>query len=122
MLKTLFCAALLAAIANPAFAASCKISEYRAVGKDGPGNVIAAPLEPPVTTQTVSYTTATASSAFNSATNFLRVVCDAKAHYRVTTAGTAATATDPFVPANLPEFFAVNPNLSYRISFYDGTS
>jgi hypothetical protein len=121
-MKHLFFALLLLCTAAPSYAATCKVTEYRAAGTDSFGVPVLVGLEPPVATQNVTYTTPTASAALNSATHFVRVVCDAKAHFKVTVAGTAAAATDPFLPANLPEYFAVRPNFAYRISFYDGTS
>ena len=85
--------------AMPAMAATCKISEYTQLGQDVRGSEIPVAREPSHAAQSVTYTTSTASSAFNSRTRFIRVICDAKAHFDF---GGAPTAT-----ATSPEYFAV---------------
>lgn len=120
-MRILFCL-LLALAAVPASAATCKVSEYRALAVDDSGREIPVALEPRITSQNVSYTTSAQSSAFNSATRFIRVICDAKAHFRITTAGTNAAATDPYIPADTPEYFGIQPNADLIIDFYDGSS
>ena len=107
--------------AIPAFGATCKISEYGYVVQDSSGRIVPVAAEPPLTTQTVTYTTSTASNAFNAQTRFIRVVCDAKAHF-VVAASPTATANSPYVPANAPEYFGIAFNVSMKIAFYDGTS
>ena len=121
MKKLLLALALLCA-ALPSYAASCRVTEYRSLASDSNGNWIPVALEPSITSQSVTYTTAVASSAFNSATRFIRVVCTAKAHFKVSVAGTNATANDPYMSADAPEYFGVQPNLSLKINFYDGSS
>jgi hypothetical protein len=121
-MKKLLLGLLLSCVALPSFAATCKVSEYRVLAEDSNGDEIQVALEPRVTSQTVTYTTSAQSSAFNSATRFIRVVCDAKAHFRITTAGTNATADDPFIAADSPEYFGVQPGQALIIDFYDGVS
>lgn len=120
MRKLLFIALL--AFSLPSWAATCKISEYRSLAQDSRGQDVPVALEPAVTTQTVTYTTSAQSSAFNSATRFIRVVCDAKAHFVISTAGTNATANSPFVAADSPEYFGVQAGQALIIDFYDGSS
>ena len=106
----------------PAFGATCKISEYRTLTQDASGAMIPVALEPALTTQTVTYTTSAQSAAFNANTRFIRVVCDAKAHFRISTAGTNATANSPYLPADTPEYFGVGGTAGLVIDFYDGSS
>jgi hypothetical protein len=63
------------------------------------------------TTQAVAYTgTAAASTnAFGTQTRQIRVVANSACHILVTQAGTAATVTDPMLPANWVEYLTVNP-------------
>ena len=119
-MKKLLLALTLLCFAGPALAATCKLSEYRTLARDSNGNWIPVAVEPSVARQSVTYTSSAQSAAFNSSTRFIRVVCDAKAHFRVTTAGTNAVATDPFVAADSPEYFGVTPG--DVIDFYDGTT
>lgn len=123
-MKHLLIALLLLCAAAPSYAASCRVTEYRALALDSQGRELQIPLEPAVTSQIVTYTTATASAAFNSATRFVRIVCTAKAHYKFSTAGTAATANDPYVPADSPEYYGIQNSTTspLKINFYDGSS
>lgn len=107
--------------AMPSWAATCKISEYREMPDDDNGEVTPVAQEPAVTVQTVTYTTTTQSTAFNNSTHFVRIVCDAKAHFEFGTNPTA-TANDPYVPADAPEYFGVTPGQSIEVAFYDGSS
>ena len=118
MRKLLLLIALL--FAFPAFGATCKISEYRNLGVGADGRTVPVAQEPARTEQTVTYTTSTASATFNAATRFIRVICDAKAHFKVSVSGTAATANSPYLAADSAEYFGVRRNL--KIVFYDGTS
>lgn len=79
-----------------------------------------APMEPAVTSQTVSFTTTTQSAAFNDRTRFIWVRVDAAANYKAGDNPTA-TATDyPQLQADTDYFFGVKPG--DKIAFYDGTS
>ena len=72
--------------------------------------------------QVVSFTTSTATTnAFNSGTTYVRIQADAKAHFVFGTAPTA-DANDPWVVANVPEYFSVGLNSGLKVAFYDGTS
>jgi hypothetical protein len=121
-MKQLLLGLVLVCTALPSFAATCKISEYRVLADDSRGNEIQVALEPSITTQSVTYTTSAQSAALNDETRFIRVVCDAKAHFKISTAGTNAAATDPFIAADSPEYFGVQPNRDLIIDFYDGSS
>ena len=100
--------------------ATAKISEYAALVVDHQGKVVPVAQEPPLTTQEVTFTTETDSNAFDANTKFVRVVADAKAHFRFGTGVQAAVATDPYLAADLPEYFGVIGG--DQVSFYDGTS
>ena len=105
--------------ALPAFGATCKISEYVRLVSDPAGRDVPVAQEPAPVEQNITYTTTTASAAFNAATRFVRIVCDAKAHFKVAAAPTA-TATSPYLPADTPEYFGVIAG--QKIAFYDGSS
>lgn len=108
-------------VSLPAFSATCKISEYRQMVSDPSGLEVPVAAEPAVV-QTVTYTTASLSAAFQSSTRFVRIICDAKAHFIFSEAGaTAATANSPYLAADVAEYFGLL-STSVLISFYDGTS
>lgn len=110
-------------LSAPGFAATCKISEYSQMVSDEQGRTVPVALEDgSTTTQNVTYTTDTDSSAFASSTRFIRIVCDAKAHFVFGTGTITATANSPYLSADTPEYFAVLPGASLKVSFYDGTS
>lgn len=69
--------------------------------------------------QVVSFTTSTASVAFNSSTHFIRVYSDAKVFLDF---GGTPEATAQKIPlaADAPEYFAVSPGS--KLAAYDGTS
>ena len=111
---------LLTCLAFPAFGATCKISEYTTMITDRQGRWVPVAMEP-ATVQTVTYTTETDSAAFAATTRFIRIVCDAKAHYIFSSNSTAATASSPYLVADTPEYFGLRSS-SLTISFYDGSS
>jgi hypothetical protein len=119
-MKKLFAIALSLA-ALPSYAATCKISEYSNMAVDEGGRVVPVAQEPAVAVQEVTYTTSAQSSAFNASTRFIRIVCDAKAHFEFGTNPTAA-ATDPYLAPDAPEYFAVPRGSAYEVAFYDGSS
>lgn len=72
----------------------------------------AAPIAelPRVASQTVDFSGGvTNSSAFNSQTRYVRLLCDSRCSIRVTTAGTSATTSDLPMAADSPEYFKVYP-------------
>lgn len=123
MMKRLFFVATALLATLPAFGATCKISEYRIIARDGQNRVVMIANEPAITTQSVTYTVTTQSSAFQDNTAFIRIICDAKAHFVFGTNPTA-TASSPYVAADTPEYFGLpqgNPE-DYVVAFYDGSS
>ena len=74
---------------------------------------------PPIAEQKVSYTTTTASSAFNSLTTMVRVTADADAHLEFGSSPTA-TAANMLLPSGHVEYFEVTPG--DKVAAYDGTS
>jgi hypothetical protein len=120
-MKQLLIALALLCVSAPSWAATCKISEYSSISVDASGREVPVALEPANAVQQVTYTTTTQSTACNSATRFVRIVCDAKAHFEFGSNPTA-TATDPFVAADSPEYFAVRPGATNEVAFYDGTT
>lgn len=109
----------------PAFGATCKISEYGEIVKDASAVVVPVASEPAITTQTVTYTTSTQSAKFNARTRFVRIVCDAKAHFVFGTDPTA-DADDPYLSQDTPEYFGIGYQTSgtedFEVAFYDGSS
>lgn len=112
--------AILAALllASGAQAATCSIVEYGQLKLDA-SNRIAQIAGAVITTQVVTYTVSAQSTAFNSQTRYIRIICTAKAHYTMSTNPTA-TANHPWVPADSAEYIGVVP--ADEIAFYDGTS
>lgn len=112
----LFATAFFALLVSQASAASkLYISEYSAVGTAS-GTVAQIGAEPAVTNQLVDFSGGvTSSAAFNSATSYIRVVCDTQCAVLFGTAPTATTSSK-MLPALLPEYFAVPRGQSYKIS------
>lgn len=96
-----------------------RISEYKEMAKDESGDLVPVASEPAIATQKVSFTTTTASAAFNPETIFIRVVAEVKAHFKVSKAP-IAKETDPYIPAHVPEYFAVRGG--HKIAFYNGSA
>ena len=101
-------------------AADCYVSEYAYIGTTQDSRAVQVPQEPALAVQRVTYDISTQSATFNVRTQYIRVVCTARAHYEIGANPTSTTA-DPYVSADVPEYFAVGPR-GQRISFYDGTS
>ncbi len=95
------------------------ISEYRKIKQDESGAFVPVAVEPPLTTQQITFSTSAASSAFNESTRFIRVICDAKAHFKFDAAPTAI-ATDPYMPPDTEQHFGVSAG--GKVAFYDGSS
>lgn len=121
-MKHIVSALILLLCASTAFGATCKISEYRTLARDANQQVTTFGQEPAITTQEVTFTTSAQSAAFNEQTSIIRVVCDAKAHFVISIAGTNAVVTSPFIPADSPEYFGVQLGRDDIIDFYDGIS
>ena len=65
----------------------------------------------PVVTQSVAYTgTAAASAAFSTTTAMVRIRATTDCFIKFSTAGTAATTSDAFLPASETQDFAVQPS------------
>lgn len=120
MKKLLLTVALLC-VAAPSWAATCKISEYANLVMDEAGRIVPVAIEPAITTQEVTYTSSTQSAAFNASTRFVRIVCDAKAHY-VFGGNPTATATAPYLATDSAEYFGVARGSALEVAFYDGTT
>ena len=103
-------------IAAPAWSATCKISEYANMVTDPDGRVVPVAVEPATAEQNITYSSSNASAAFNAATRFVRIVCDAKAHFEFGTTPIAET-TDPYVPGDTPEYFGIVQGISLKVAF-----
>jgi hypothetical protein len=113
--KILAAAIFVLLFATQAEAAKCYIGEYNAAGFAS-GVLIQVAGEPHVASQVVDFSGGvTPSSAFNAATQFIRLWCDTQASYLVGTAPVAAITDNP-VAALVPEYFSVPVNGGYKIS------
>jgi len=94
------------------------ITEYAFVATSG--NVtMPVGQEPAVATQTVSFTTATQSAAFNASARLVRIQSSINAYVLFGSNPTATASTTP-ITANQPQWFGVVPG--HKVSVYDGTS
>lgn len=100
--------------------AKAHISEYRNLVTDESGRVVPVAEEPAVT-QVVTYTTSVQSVAFAADTRYVRIICDAKAHFLFSLDPTA-DANDPYLPADVAEYFGIPRGASYEVALYDGSS
>lgn len=89
--------------------ATAWITEYREAALTGAGVGVPAGKEPALAHQTVTFTTATSSAAFNANTRLIRIQCDAAAHLKFGPVGQTATTSHTPVNANAGEYFGVNP-------------
>lgn len=71
--------------------ATAYITEYNSIGVQN-GNSVPVAQEPAVADQTVTFTTATQSSAFNAATRYIRLIADAECHLKFGSNPTATTS------------------------------
>ena len=94
------------------------ISEYAELPVSKNGQLIQAPIMPSITTQVVTFTTSTQSSAFNASTKFVRIHSDAICSFLFGTNPTATTSS-PRMVAGATEYFAVSPGL--KVAVIDNT-
>ena len=95
--------------------ASLLVTEYSNVGRGYSGYPLPFPQEPAVAIQAVTFTTTTASAAFNAATRIVRVVADANCHV-IVAASPTATTSHTYMAAGEPMTFAVEPGSSLKIA------
>jgi hypothetical protein len=107
MIRIVFAAlASLVFITSAEAANKLYITEFAAFQNGGPQIAEV----PRVASQTVDFSGGVASSsAFNSQTRYVRLLCDSRCSVRVTTAGTNATTSDMPMAADSPEYFKVYP-------------
>lgn len=92
------------------------IVEYATMLTASGGKQVQVPLEPPLATQEVDFTSgATTSNAFNGATELVRICADATCGVLFGINPTAA-ATDGRVPADEPEYRGVPRGQSFKVS------
>jgi hypothetical protein len=84
--------------------ANMYITEYKDMGYAGDGLQI--PQEPDVADQKVTFTTSTASAAFNAATRYVMIRLDAAGHVKFGTGPTATTSNRPLT-ADVEYYFGV---------------
>lgn len=97
--------------------ANMYITEYGSIGAMR-SNIA---QEPAIAVQKVAFTgTPGQSAAFNAATILVRIHVDGIASIKFGTNPTAAT-TDPRLPADTTEYFAVPPSGSYKVSAITNT-
>lgn len=99
--------------------AKAHIQEYAELAEDAKGYRVPVGKESAIATQSVTYTTASQSAAFDSATRFVRIICDADGFLAFGTNPTA-DADSMFLPLDTAEYFGVVPG--EKVSIYDGTS
>lgn len=108
MLRKIIALACFALLGQPASAAKLYISEYSSltIASAIPAQV---GFEPDVTDQAVDYSGGVAaSSAFNNATAYIRVLCDTQCSVKFG-ATPIATTSSKLLPALIPEYFGVVP-------------
>lgn len=95
------------------------ITEYNSVGLGTPGYAAPIAMEPAVTDQTVTFTSATSSAAFNAKTNFVRLYASTDCHVLFGAAPTA-TAAKQKLASGVEYWRAVVPG--QKVSVYDGST
>jgi len=94
------------------------ITEYESMANVG-GGIAQVPKEPAVTTQAVTYSSSTASAAFNAKTTLIGVRASALAHLNFGLTP-VATALMPPISSGETRYFGVNPG--DKVAAYDGTT
>jgi len=91
------------------------IAEFKAIGKSS-GSSLQAPLEPPLSEQTVTFTTSSVQgSALNHATRLVRIHVDADSHFAVGSSPTATTSNRKMI-AGQTEYLAIPQGSSLNIA------
>lgn len=98
--------------------ANAYITEYAGLARDVFNYHVAAGTEPAVDEQKVTFTTTTASSAFNEQTRFVMIHVDAIAHLAFGDDPTATTGAHRMA-ANETRFYGVNPG--QKVAFVTGS-
>jgi hypothetical protein len=92
------------------------VTEFQHASAVGPGRTpMPIAMQPPLAEQAVSFTTSTASSAFNTLTQFVRLYASADCHIQFGTSPTATTSLMK-LKADAVEYFAVPPGASYKVA------
>ncbi len=99
--------------------ANLNITEFSGTPTKNGSNIDIAAL-PGLAVQSITYTSSTASAAFNAETRLIRVTVDADAWLVVAETPTATVATGTKLPSGAVEYFYVQPG--DKIAAYDGTT
>lgn len=111
MRKLILAACCFLLLGSAAHASNCYIREYTVPGITR-GLVVQIAQEGGADQTPVAIgASSAASSAFKSSTNLVRIVCGASVSFNFGASPTATTSNS-FIPANLPEYFAVIPGQS----------
>jgi hypothetical protein len=90
--------------------------------RPGNGSPVPVLIQPALVEQTqLSFTTASASAAFNAKTGFVALCADTVCYVQFGTSPTA-TVNSQRIPANTLVTFAVPIGQAYKVSGYDGSS
>src|SRR5690606_19729860 len=101
--------------------ATLYITEFEALALDRVGGAAPVAMEPALAHQAVTFTTATASDAFDARTRYVRIVSDADCFVSFGD-DPEATANDEFIVAGVPEWRGIRQGDGWKISAYDGSS
>jgi hypothetical protein len=96
------------------------VTEYAALGQGANGIPAQIAYEPPVASQVVTFTTSTQSSAFNAATQFVRVHTDSICSITFGTNPTATTSNRRMA-ADATEYFAVPAGNAFKVAAVTNT-
>lgn len=99
--------------------ATLYITEYEETAKGIDGSLIGFMREPAIASQSVSFTTAAQSSAFNAKTRYVKLNASAACRVLFGTNPTAVAGSE-YIPATTDVYRRVDPGL--KVSVYDGSS
>ena len=88
------------------------VTEYSNLALNGHAPI---PQEPAIAQQKVTFTTTTASAAFNERTRFVRIVASADAYVTFATSPTATTS-DQFLSAEMEYFRGVPEGKAFKVA------
>ena len=117
-MKYLFGLILLCA-AFPSWGATCWVAEYSNMVVDANGREVPVAQEPAITVQAItSVDSTTQSAAFNSATRFVVIICDAQVYFTFS-ANPTATTSSFYLPAATEAARGITRGADLEVAFCD---
>lgn len=106
-------------LAGPAWGGKCHVLQFEALATDSSGQIVPVPGTRQLDDD-VTFAASTQSAQFEQWATFVRIVCDAKAHFQFGP-NPSADENNSYLPADFIEYFGVRGGV-WEVAFYDGSS